>query len=150
MDSGRSAESLTTLDIDRRIERKVLRWKENRFVRIHSVVTLSIMLLIATLVFADPLRITKGPVVEHTEAHEATIAWSTNASSATIVRFGTDPNHLNDRAEMPWGALTHRVTLKHLQPGTTYYFQVDSSQGEGSGSEAVSAVGTFATPSSAQ
>ena len=106
---------------------------------------MAIVLLIATVAFAEPVKITRGPVVEHTDANQATIAWSTNTSAATIVRYGTDPDHLTDRAEMPWGALTHRVTLKNLQPGTTYYFQADSSEAQGTGSETISAIGTFTT-----
>lgn len=101
----------------------------------------------ALTAFAYPVKITHGPVVEHTDPHDATIAWSTNTSSATIVRYGTDPKSLGDLKEMPWGALTHRVTLSNLQAGTTYYFQADSSDGDATASEGVSTIGTFTTPS---
>jgi len=107
---------------------------------------LLLALITAPAASAEPVKITHGPVVEQTDAHGATIAWSTNTSAATIVHYSTDPNNLSEKAEMPWGALTHRVTLKDLQPGTTYYFQADSSQGEGSGSEAISRVEKFMTP----
>jgi phosphodiesterase/alkaline phosphatase D-like protein len=98
-----------------------------------------IFLLLSVAAFAQTLKITKGPVVEHAGATNAEIAWSTNESSATVVRYGTDRDHLDEKAEMPWGALTHRVTLKKLRPGTTYYFQADSEHG------AQSEVGTFNT-----
>ena len=95
--------------------------------RNRTFLLLAIALSLTTLVLGEDLKITKGPVVEHAGQNTAVIAWSTNNSSATIVRYGTDPNHLTKTAEMPWGALTHRVTLKNLQPGTTYYFQAESS-----------------------
>ena len=110
------------------------------------LLALFVALITVSAASADPVKITHGPVVESTDAHHATIAWSTNTSAATIVHYSTDPNNLSEKAEMPWGALTHRVTLKNLQPGTTYYFQADSSQGEDSGSEAVSQTGSFTTP----
>jgi len=111
--------------------------------------TCAVILLVASLssgvLFAEAVKITKGPVVEHAGPSNAVIAWSTNSPSATIVKFGTDPNNLDHQAQMPWGALTHRVTLENLEPGKTYYFQADSSQGQGTGSAAVSQVGTFTT-----
>jgi len=39
----------------------------------------------------------------------------------------------------------HRVRMDNLQPGTTYYFKVDSGQGQQSGSMASSNVGQFTT-----
>jgi len=103
------------------------------------------VVLWGALVFGQNVKITKGPVVEHTSDHTAVIAWSTNASAATIVRYGTDPQHLDRRAEMPWGALTHRVTINNLEPGKTYYFQADSSQGARTGTTAMSGVEHFTT-----
>jgi phosphodiesterase/alkaline phosphatase D-like protein len=95
----------------------------------------------------DGLKITKGPVVEHASATTAVIAWSTNVSSSTVVKYGTDQNNLTQIAQTPWGSLTHRVTIKNLEPGKTYYFQVDSGQALGTGGNATSQVGTFNTPS---
>lgn len=91
------------------------------------------------------LKITHGPSVEYTSANSAIVAWSTNVSSGTVVKFGTDRNDLSRKAEAPWGALTHRVTLKNLQPDTTYYFQVDSPQGAGTGTQAQSQIQQFQT-----
>jgi len=44
-------------------------------------------------------------------------------------------------AEAPWGAATyHRVELKNLQPGTTYYFQAETGQAAGSEVERIFSV----------
>jgi len=106
------------------------------------------LLLMAGMLFAETVKITKGPVVEHVGANNAEIAWSTNTASPTIVRYGTDPNNLTQRAEMPWGALTHRVTLKNLEPGKTYYFHAESGSDQDD-KQANSGVGKFSTPGQA-
>ncbi len=89
--------------------------------------------------------ITHGPVVESTTANSAVIAWTTNVSSGTVVQFGTDPDHLNSGSAMPWGGYTHRVTLRNLQPDTTYYFRASSPDAQGSGGTLASPVGTLHT-----
>jgi len=93
------------------------------------------------------VQITKGPFVEHAGGTTAVIAWSTNEPSSTIVRYGTNRDQLNQTAQLPWGALTHRVTIKNLEPGQAYYFKVESGQAQGSGGNAVSELGTFTTKS---
>jgi hypothetical protein len=96
-------------------------------------------------------RITHGPVVESTGATWAVVAWSTDTGGSSIVRYGTDPNHLSERAEAPYAdshksvGQTHRVKIDHLTPGTKYFFIVDSGQGEGTGTEARSRVDEFTT-----
>lgn len=91
------------------------------------------------------VQITQGPRVESTTADSAVIAWSTNVNASTVLKYGTDRNNLNMTAEAPWGGLTHRVTIKNLQPNTTYYFDVESGQGQGTGTKAISGVSQFKT-----
>jgi hypothetical protein len=67
------------------------------------------------------------------------------------VRYGTERGHLSGMAESRYAVsktgegITHRVKIEHLKPGTTYYFMVDSGQGEGTGTEARSGVEQFTT-----
>jgi phosphodiesterase/alkaline phosphatase D-like protein len=93
----------------------------------------------------NQVRITQGPKVEHTDATTAIIAWSTDVSSGTQVKYGSDPNNLTQQAGMPWGGFTHRVTLKNLKPNTTYFFQAISGQAQGSGTTASSDIAQFQT-----
>ena len=101
----------------------------------------------------EALRITDGPRVEGVGNTWAVIAWTTNTGGSTIVRYGTNANSLTQTAEAPYADVegrqhqTHRVQVKNLQPNTTYYFIVDSGQGEGTGTEAKSGVATFTTKS---
>lgn len=97
------------------------------------------------------VKIIDGPRVEGTTSNSAVIAWTTNEASSSVLRYGTNPNSLNQTAESPYADTegankqTHRVHINNLQPHTTYYFAVDSGQGEGTGTEAKSNVSTFTT-----
>ena len=91
------------------------------------------------------LRITKGPKVESVTRDTATVAWSTNISSGTVLHYGMDRDRLDQKAEMPWGGFTHRVTAKNLKPGTTYYFQSESNHAQGTGASTTSEIGSFTT-----
>jgi len=116
-------------------------------------------LLVLALAFALPLaaqkpaaeRIVGQPKVEGVADTWAVIAWTTNTGGSTIVRYGTDQSNLSQTAEAPYSdnektmAQNHRVHLKNLKPGTTYFFIVDSGQGEGTGTEAKSSIGQFTT-----
>ena len=81
----------------------------------------------------------------------AVIAWTTNTGGSSVIRYGTDANHLSQTAKSAYAdndktkAQNHRVHLKNLKPSTKYFFQVDSGQGEGTGTEATSSVAEFTT-----
>jgi hypothetical protein len=93
----------------------------------------------------NAVQITNGPVVENVSDTTAEIAWSTNVNAGTTLHYGTDAGHLDLTAGMPWGGLTHRVTLKDLKPNTTYYFLAESSQGQGTGTQAQTEQSSFQT-----
>jgi len=99
----------------------------------------------------EAVKITNGPVVEGVGDTWAVIAWTTNTGGSTVVRFGTDQNNLSQTAQAPYAdnektkAQNHRVRVTNLQPDTTYFFIVDSGQGEGTGTEAKSQVSQFKT-----
>jgi phosphodiesterase/alkaline phosphatase D-like protein len=93
----------------------------------------------------NAVKITNGPVIENVTDTTAVIAWSTNVSAGTVLRYGTDPNRLDQIASMPWGGLTHRVNLKDLTPGTTYYYQAESPKAQGTGSTAQAPQSSFRT-----
>ena len=96
------------------------------------------------------VKITNGPVIERVDSNSATIAWSTNVKGSSRVTYGTNPNNLTQLAEAPWGAggLTHRVVIHNLKPGTTYYFNVETGQAQGTGGAEVEGerVMSFTTP----
>ena len=91
------------------------------------------------------VQIINGPVIEHVDNNSAQIAWSTNVSASTQLKYGTDPNNLDKIEQVPWGGMTHRITLSNLQPNTTYYFKVESAEAQGTGTSAISSMKQFQT-----
>ncbi|MFB3916446.1 MAG: fibronectin type III domain-containing protein [Terriglobales bacterium] len=115
-----------------------------------ALVTLAISAW-AVAQMAQTEQITSGPTVEAVTGNSATIAWSTNVGGSSIVKYGTDANNLNQTAQSPYAETggTHRVQLKNLKAGTTYYYQVLSGQAQGTGGMAMGQVGQFTTPGGA-
>ena len=120
-----------------------------------SLVTLlSIVIVAITFAQNKPKaeRITNGPVVKETTDTIAEVAWSTDAQGSSIVKYGTRPNALNEKAEAPWGGTkepngdyNHTVWIKDLKPNTTYYFIVETTQGAGTGTQTESQPKEFRT-----
>jgi phosphodiesterase/alkaline phosphatase D-like protein len=96
------------------------------------------------------VHITNGPIIEKLTDNSATIAWSTDKKGSSRVSYGTDSNNLTKLGESPWGegGLTHRVELRNLQPNTTYYFNVETGQAQGTAGAEVESQRTmsFKTP----
>ena len=123
-------------------------------------ILMALVLAIAGVMVAQqksaPEKITQGPVVEGVGDTWAVIAWTTNTGGSSVVHYGTDANNLNQTGQAPYSdnekmaSQNHRVHLKNLKPGTTYYFVADSGQGEGTGTEAKSSVAQFTTKGSGQ
>lgn len=99
----------------------------------------------------EAVKIIDGPRVESVGTNWAQVAWTTNEASSSVIHYGTDRNSLSQMAEAPYSDTeganhqTHRVKINNLKPHTTYYFQVDSGQGEGTGTDAKGAIAQFTT-----
>jgi chitodextrinase len=72
----------------------------------------------------------------------ATISWSTNEKSTSEILFGTTANYSNSNWSRSLGT-AHSITLKNLQPNTTYHYQITAR--DFSGNRTVSADATFTT-----
>jgi phosphodiesterase/alkaline phosphatase D-like protein len=127
--------------------------------------TIAVAMMLGVFAFAAPakgqgtqtIQITDGPRVEGTGDTWAVVAWTTNAGGSSIVHYGTHQNSLTQTAESPYsgekvhsGKVTHRVHIENLQPNTTYYFQVDSGQGSGTGTNSQSGILNFQTKAQGQ
>jgi hypothetical protein len=106
---------------------------------------------------AEHVRVTEGPTVESVNRNLIIIKWTSNNPGGTdehfgVVHYGTDPEHLTLAAKSPVRlnqnhALTvFRVRVDGLKSQTTYYYAVDSMQGNGKSDGVKSAVNRFTSP----
>ncbi len=94
------------------------------------------------------VQITQNPNVQSVTDNSATVTWSTNVPAGSSVMYGTDANKLDQTAQESWGGTNHKVQLNNLKPDTTYYYQVRSGEGLGTGSGMTSQVASFKTNAS--
>jgi phosphodiesterase/alkaline phosphatase D-like protein len=99
---------------------------------------------------AQQFQITHGPVVEQVAPDSVVVAWTTNVPSSSVVMYGTSPESLSEKAQAEWGQQTHRVQVKNLKPSTKYYFQVQSTQAQGTGQAMTSAIFSASTEAQGQ
>jgi Purple acid Phosphatase, N-terminal domain len=109
---------------------------------------------------AAQVQITKGPELELFRNNEAIIRWTSNNPGGSdehfgIVRYGTDPQHLNLIAkshirlnrEHPYTIF--RVRVENVKPGTTYYYSVSSMNADNTEDAVKSGVYHFTTTATA-
>ena len=105
---------------------------------------------------SSPSQVTVSPTVESAADTFAFIRWTTRNPGGTIlhyaiVHYGTDPNHLDMTAMSPTrinpshSDMVFRVRMNDLQPDTTYYYKVSSTQANGTSDPVTSSVRQFNT-----
>ena len=129
-----------------------------------SIVTVALGLLLLQPRLAcaqqssSPVPASASPSVESVYDTFAFIQWTTPNPGGTIlhfgvVQYGTDPNHLDIKAESPTrinpahSDMVFRVSVNNLLPGTTYYYKVSSRQADGILDPAPKVVSQFTTRS---
>jgi hypothetical protein len=110
---------------------------------------------------AARVRVTKGPELESVKDGLAIIRWTSNNPGGTdehwaVVHYGTDPKDLSQMAKSPIRLgrnepeTIFRVRVPDLKPATTYYYTVDSLQGNGKSDGVKSPVKHFTNPADSQ
>src|SRR6267143_2315053 len=135
------------------------------------LLTLAITVLTGSLLLSNPIsaqfvppakkpahvRIIKGPELELAREKLTIIRWATNNPGGSpehfaVVHYGTDPKNLNQTAKShirlnPTHRYTiFRVRMEDLNPRTTYYYTVDSTESNGKSDGVTSPVNNFTTP----
>jgi len=106
---------------------------------------------------AARVRITEGPAIESIKDNLAIIRWTSNNPGGSdehfgVVHYGTDPEHLSEMAKshvrlnQNHSDTVFRVRVDGLKPQTTYYYTVDSMQGNGRSDGVMSSVNHFTNP----
>jgi len=75
------------------------------------------------------VNVIAGPIAQKITPNSAEVTWETNSPSSTILKYGTDPNNLQQTAQKPWGQQTHHVEISNLQPDTLYWVVVQGESG---------------------
>ena len=110
----------------------------------------------ATTKKAESVKITQGPEIERAESYLTIVRWTTNNPGGSpehygVVHYGTNPKNLSETAKSPIRLnpghpdTVFRVRIEGLQPGTTYYYKVDSMEANGKDDGVASEVKTFKT-----
>ena len=105
---------------------------------------------------AGSVKITQGPEIEQANSYLTIVRWTTNNPGGSpehygVVHYGTNPKDLSQTAQSPirlnpsHSETVFRVRIQGLQPGTTYYYKVDSMEANGKGDGVTSEVKTFKT-----
>ena len=105
---------------------------------------------------AAQVQIIAGPSLEIAHGDQAIISWTTNNPGGKdghygIVKYGLSPNNLSQTASSPIrlnrGHLdtVFRVNVTGLQPRTTYYYEVTSTESDGTSDGVTSSVSQFTT-----
>lgn len=105
---------------------------------------------------ASQVQISQGPSLETAKNNWAIIKWTSNNPGGTdehwgVVHFGKDPQNLNQTAKSPIRLnpghpdTVFRVRVMGLNPGTTYYYTVDSMEATGKSDGVKSPVKRFTT-----
>jgi asparagine N-glycosylation enzyme membrane subunit Stt3 len=103
------------------------------------------------------VRIIKGPELELAGEKLTIIRWATNNPGGSpehfaVVHYGTDPKNLNQTAKshirlnQGHSYTVFRVRVDDLQPRTTYYYKVDSTDSRGTSDGITSPIKAFTTP----
>jgi hypothetical protein len=91
--------------------------------------------------------ITNGPTVVASTSSSLTVEWETDESANSNVNYGTSTDNLADQEISGTNLTAHRVVLTKLAAGTTYAYEVASTDASGNGeTRSKAAFGT--TPSS--
>ncbi len=105
---------------------------------------------------AASIKITQGPEIERADPYLTIVRWTTNNPGGSpehygVVHYGTSPKDLSQTAKSPIRLnpghpdTVFRVRIEGLQPGTTYYYKVDSMEASGKADGVTSKVKTFKT-----
>src|SRR5438046_10196208 len=131
---------------------------------------LAMTLLVSSVLYSTPgatqespttkkaarVRITQGPEIERADPDFAIVRWTTNNPGGSpehygVVHYGTSPKDLSQTAKSPirlnpgHSDTVFRVRIEGLQPGTTYYYKVDSMEANGTSDGVTSKVKTLKT-----
>jgi len=74
---------------------------------------------------ADPVpAAVRGPYLQRGAPTEVTVRWRSNVLGGSAVRYGPDPQTLEQEVELPTSTGEHEVVIGGIEPETRYYYSV--------------------------
>lgn len=80
-------------------------------------------------VIPQPPTITAGPTATQVLSTSATITWTTNKNSDSLVKFGQYAGAYKAKESDPTLSQDHEIVLSGLEPATVYHYLVESTDG---------------------
>lgn len=72
-----------------------------------------------------PLAIVRGPYLQSATPHGVTVRWRSNRPAIGRVRWGTDPERMDQQAEEVEPTAEHEVVISGLEPATRIVYQAE-------------------------
>lgn len=69
-------------------------------------------------------QVVAGPIPEKVTSSSVVVWWQTTAPQESILVYGPSAGDMTYRVQRPWRTTTHEISLKKLQPSTTYYLAI--------------------------
>ncbi len=83
--------------------------------------------------FVSGSRVVRGPYLQSGSSTGLVVRWRTDWPATGRVRYGLNPQDLDDEVIGQPGRLDHEITLAGLLPDTTYYYSVGTDDGPSEG-----------------
>jgi hypothetical protein len=71
-------------------------------------------------------EVVRGPYLQNSNARQVKIKWRTDIPTASILRFGTDINNLEEIVRDLEDKTDHTLTVTNLLPATKYFYQIEN------------------------
>ena len=71
--------------------------------------------------------ITRGPYLQVGTPNSIVVRWRSDGNSDSRIRYGTNPQNLDQIANLPENTVDHEVLLSGLSPETRYYYAIGNS-----------------------
>src|SRR5436190_1633 len=97
------------------------------FARITDDTGVSVNTALITVHMRSTAAVPRGPYLQSGTLNSIIMKWRSAGPTDALVRYGTAPGTLNQRAFVPDVSVNHEVKLTGLSPGTRYYYSVGSS-----------------------
>lgn len=96
---------------------------------------LLLIIFLLTIRYAADAQLIRGPYLQAATSTSMVIRWRTDVPMPSLIRYGTNLQHLDKKTESSQAVSEHEFKLEGLQPATRYYYAVGDGTREYQGGE---------------